>query len=134
VPMRRLVVALAVLLVGVLGVGVVTAVNRGGDHAAKPDAQPSPTGPVFSPGATTEPPLVTETPAPEPTVTPTVAPTATPAGSGANGGNGSAGNGGGGGDKPDMPNTGGSPALAALALASSAAGAGALGVRRAVRH
>jgi hypothetical protein len=122
--MRRLVVALAVLLVGVLGVGVVTAVNRGGDHAAKPDAQPSPTGSVFSPGPTSEPPLVTETPTPEPSATPTVAPTATPAGSG---------NGGSGGDKPDMPNTGGSPALAALALASSAAGAAALGVRRAVR-
>jgi hypothetical protein len=126
--MRRLVVALAVLLVGVLGVGVVTAVNRGGDHAAKPDAQPSPTGSVFSPGPTTEPPLVTETPTPEPTVTPTVAPTATPAGSG--GGGGGSGNDGSGGDKPDMPNTGGSPALAALGLVSAAT---ALGVRRAVR-
>jgi uncharacterized membrane protein YgcG len=137
VPTRRLVVALAVLMIGVFGVGVVAALSRTGDKA-KPSAQPSPTA-SFATAPTTEPPV--ESPTPEPTVTPAVTPSASPSvsgngnGGGGNGGggNGGGGNGGGGngGGAPDMPNTGGSPALAALALA---AGATALGVRRAVHR
>jgi hypothetical protein len=123
-------VALAVLMIGVFGVGVVTALSRSGDQA-KPSAQPSPTGsfetPSFSAAPTTEPPVET----PEPTETPAVTPTAAPSVSGNNGGGNGSGSGGDGSDAPDMPNTGGSPALAALALA---AGTTALGVRRAVRR
>ena len=118
--MRRLVVAIAVLLAGVLGVGVVTALGRSGDGGT-PRAQPS-----ASP-FTSEPP--TTVPTDEPTIEPTTAPTSPPAtvptsppatsGNG-NGGNGS-GDGSGGDGTPDMPSTGASPLLALAGIAGCGA-------------
>jgi hypothetical protein len=135
--MHRVVIALAVLLVGVLGVGVVTALGRSGDDG-KPGAAATPTAGVPTSGLpstgvpTTEPPVPTTAPPVPTTPVPTTGPTGNGGngsggnGSGGNGGNGSGGNGG----SPNMPNTGLSPALAILA---SGAVAGAVGVRRLAR-
>jgi uncharacterized membrane protein YgcG len=140
--MHRVVIALAVLLVGVLGVGVVTALGRSGDDG-KPGAAATPSAGVPTSGLpsteptgvpTTEPPVPTTAPPVPTTPVPTTGPTGNGGnGSGGNGGNGggSGGNGfGGNGGSPNMPNTGLSPALAILA---SGTAAGAIGVRRLAR-
>lgn len=133
-PTRRLFVALTVLLLGVFGVGLVTALNRAADDRT-PNAAPSPTAPTYVP------PLETVDPTPEPdeTTEPTAEPTAVPTtspGQGTGGtpgqGNGQ-GNGSGGGTKPNMPNTGAPEAVALAGAAALAAAFGALGVRRATR-
>lgn len=117
-PTRRLVVALAVLLVGVFGVGIVTAVTRSGESpstTAQPTQSPTPT---FSEVPFTTPPVPTESPTPQETQTPvpTVSPTAT--------------TGGGGGGGPKMPNTGTSPFVAVYAVVAAGA---AFGARRLAR-
>jgi hypothetical protein len=129
VPTRRLFVALTVLVLGVFGVGLVTALNRAADDA-QPTAAPSPTTPAYVP------PLETVDPTPAPDTTsppPTTAPSQPPptSGTGGNGGTpGTGGNGNTGGARPNMPNTG---APAALGLAAAALLTAALGVRRAAR-
>jgi hypothetical protein len=136
VPDRRLVVLLSALLLGVLVVGVGTALNRTGDDGGTPKA-----------GPTTQPPFATESPTDDPTAEPTVEPTGVPTeppaiegdtdgdgdvdaddtggnGSGDGSGDGSGGDGSG---APDMPNTG---APAGLALAGVLAACAAAGARR----
>jgi hypothetical protein len=127
---HRVVVALALLLVGVLGVGVVTALGRSGDSGGSPRAVPSAS---FTPGATTPPttePPASEPPAPVPTTAPpTTVPASPPAtvdGNGSGDGSGS-GSGDGSGGAPDMPNTG---APRALSLLAATAAAGAIALRR----
>ena len=139
-PTRRLVVALTVLLFGVFGVGIVTALSRSGDDGGKPSAQPSPSVSV-PPLQTVPPPSTdpTDEPSPEPTPTPTVAPTGDTDGDGEPDGdtdgdgdvdgNDSGGNGGSGGG-PRMPNTG---LPTALGLAATGALAAAYGLRRVTR-
>ena len=68
---RRLIAALALLLVGVLGVGVTTALNRSGDD----DSSPRAGGPTASQDPTDEP---TFQPTDEATFEPTAEPTAEP--------------------------------------------------------
>lgn len=122
-PTRRLVVALTVLLLGVFGVGIVTALSRVGDDP-DPTAQPSPSvsqSPLVTSDPSTAPPTETpeptDSPTPEPTATVTGGPTVAPGGTASPG----AGNGGGG--VPNMPNTGAPVVVvvAATALAGSAA-------------
>ena len=129
-PTRRLFVALTVLLLGVLGVGLVTALSRYADDRT-PTAAPSPTAPASVP------PLATVDPSPEPDATtePTAAPTTPPGGTGTprtpgTGGAPGQGSGSGGGAKPNMPNTG---VPAALALAGTVALGAAVAARRATR-
>ena len=119
-PSRRLVTALVVLIVGMLGVGVVTAVRRTDDTTA---AAPGPT-----PSASQEP---TQTPTPEPTDTgvptptptgsfdpnaqPTPTPTPTGTGTGSTGGTAI-------GQPPVTPNTGGALVVPLAALVLVGAG------------
>lgn len=71
-PTRRLVVALAVLVFGVFGVGLVTALGRTGDDGSKPRAQ----GDVGTgqPPFTTTPPATGDPVMPPSTATPTTPP------------------------------------------------------------
>ena len=140
-PTRRLVLALAVLMFGVLGVGVVTALTRAGD-GAKPRATGDPldgrTPGVTAPPVagdpvlpTTPPPTTPEPATPEPAASATASPTAPstipPSSPAPGSGDGDSGDGGG---DPAMPKTGASALLAAAAVASLA---GATAVRRLAR-
>lgn len=126
-PTRRLVVALTVLLFGVFGVGLVTALSRSGDDDGSPSAQPTPSSSVF-----TQPPLPTTEPTTgpdettEPTESPTPEPTVSPTGHQVPGPGGPPGPGG----TPRMPNTG---LPAALAITATATMAAAYGARRLAR-
>lgn len=118
---QRVVVALALLLVGVFGVAVFALAGRSGKDHGTPSAQPTPTSTVFTePPSPTAPPVETPTPTVEPTVVPT-SPPATSNGGGHGGHHG--GGGGGGGGTPNMPNTGLHPALALLAVATTTSAA-----------
>ena len=133
---RRLLVVLALLVIGVLGIGVTTAVKRSGDdrnQVASPDVTSSPEPepepePTFSSEPTdlptVEPSPVVPTEAPSPTVSPTSGTSGSGSGSGSSSGGSNQALGPG---APSTPETG---PVAAVMIVGALSAMGAVVVRR----